>query len=143
LLLLAIALMESFGIHTAVTDAPELAGTAGFVTDRRRQAITATWVGADGIWYVDLADDRSTLRAYSEAAGYATSHSVIAAPTAHARLANLATYLEVDWPWLITRCAELAGHGTAGIAQPRSRLLSLAGVDQACRFVAGLSGHVE
>lgn len=136
LLLLAVALMESYGIRTAVTDTPELAGTAGFVSDRHRRAITATWVGADGIWYVDITDDRSTLRAYGEAAGYATSHSVIAASTAHARLANLAGYLGLDWQWLITRCRELAEWGTAGIAQPRSRLLSLDGMDRACQFVA-------
>lgn len=136
LLLLAVALMESYGIHTVITDAPELAGTAGFVTDRQRHAITATWVGADGIWYVDIADDRSTLRAYADAAGYAISHSVIDAPTAHGRLQNLATYLSLDWQWLATRCTELAEHGTEGIAQPRSRLLSLAGFDRACQFVA-------
>ncbi|BCJ55878.1 hypothetical protein Asp14428_73530 [Actinoplanes sp. NBRC 14428] len=136
LLLLAVALMESYGIHTAVTDAPELAGTAGFVTDRHRRAITATWVGADGIWYVDATDDRSTLRAYGEAAGYATINSVTAASTAHARLANLAGYLGLDSQWLITRCRELAEWGTAGVAQPRSRLLSLDGLDRACQFVA-------
>ena len=136
LLLLAVALMESCGIHTVITDAPELAGTAGFVTDGQRQAITATWIGADGIWYVDLADDRATLRTYREAADYAASHSVIAAPSAHERLRNLAGYLGLDWSWLTTRCQELAEQGTAGIAQPRSRLLSLAGVDQACRFMA-------
>lgn len=136
LLLLAVALMESYGIRTAVTDTPELAGTAGFVTDNRRRAITATWVGAEGIWYVDIADDRSTLRTYGEAAGHAINHSVIAASTAHARLANLAGYLGVDWQWLTTRCRELAEWGTAGVAQPRSRLLSLDGMDRACQFVA-------
>lgn len=136
LLLLAVALMESYGIHTAITDAPELAGTAGFVTDRRRRAITATWVGADGIWYVDLADDQGTLRTYRDTAGYAASNSVIAAPTTYGRLRNFATYLDLDWQWLTTRCAELAEHGTAGIVQPRSRLLSVAGVDRACQFVA-------
>ncbi|MEU7906375.1 XRE family transcriptional regulator [Actinoplanes sp. NPDC049118] len=140
LLLLAVALMESCGIHTAITDAPELAGTAGFVTDRHSQAITATWVGADGIWYVDVADDRATLHTYRDATGHAINHCVIAAPSPHERLRNLAAYLDLDWAWLTTRCSELALHGTAGLAQPRSRLLSLDGVDQACRFLAK-SGH--
>lgn len=102
LLFLAVALMESYTIHTAITDVPELAGTAGFATDRQQQAITATWVGADGIWYVDLADDRTTLRTYGDAAAYATSHSMIAASTAPGRLRNLATYLDLDWRWLTT-----------------------------------------
>jgi hypothetical protein len=136
LLLLAIALMESYGIHTAITDAPELAGTPGFVTDRRRRAITATWIGADGIWYTDVADDRATLREYSDAADFAVTQSKIAAPAPQQRLRALADYLALDWGWLTRRCAELTEWGTAGIAQPRSRLLSLAGVDRACRFVA-------
>lgn len=135
--------MESYGIHSAITDAPELAGTAGFVTDRRRHAITATWIGADGIWYVDIADDRNTLQAYGDAAGYAISHSVTATPTAHGRLRNLATYLGLDWHWLTTRCIELAEWGTAGIAQPRSRLLSLAGLDRACQYVAESARRVD
>lgn len=136
LLVLAVALMESYGICTAITDAPDLAGTPGFVSDRQRTAITATWIGANGIWYVDVADDRSTLREYDDAIGFAISHSVTSAPTAHRRLHATADYMGVDWHWLSSRCAELAVAGTAGIAQPRSRLLSLAGVDRACQFIA-------
>jgi hypothetical protein len=143
LLLLAVALMESCGIRAVITDAAELAGTSGFVTDGQRQAITATWIGADGIWYVDLADDRATLRTYSQAADYAAHHSVTAAPSAHERLRNLALYLDLDWLWLTTRCRELAEQGTAGIIQPRSRLLSLTGVDQACHFVAESHRHSD
>jgi hypothetical protein len=136
LLLLAAALMESYGIHTVVTDAPELAATAGFAFDRNRHAITATWLGADGIWYVDTADDRTTLRGYADAAGHATRYSVSAGDTPHRRLHALADYLDVNWSWLVPRCAELADWGSDGIAQPRSRLLSLAGFDQACQFLA-------
>lgn len=136
LLLLAVALMESYGIHTAVTDAPELSATPGFAYDQRRRAITATWLGADGIWYVDVADDRTTLRGYGDAAGHAIHHSVSAGTTPPRRLHALADYLGLDWSWLVTRCAELSDWGSEGIAQPRSRLLSLAGFDRACQFLA-------
>jgi hypothetical protein len=48
----------------------------------------------------------------------------------------LAVYFDLDIAWLAQRCADLAEYGAAGIVQPRSRLLSLDGVDQACRFLA-------
>jgi hypothetical protein len=136
LLLLAVALMESYGIHTAVTDAPELSATPGFAYDHHHRAITATWLGTDGIWYVDVADDRATLRGYGDAADYAIHHSVSAGATPHRRMRALADYLGLDWTWLVTRCAEIADWGSDGIAQPRSRLLSLAGFDRACQFLA-------
>jgi hypothetical protein len=60
LLLLAAALIESYGIEVAVTDAPEFAATAGFVTDRRT-AVVANWIDADGIWHVDVTDHRPTV----------------------------------------------------------------------------------
>jgi hypothetical protein len=52
------------------------------------------------------------------------------------RMRALADYLDLDWAWLVRRCHELGEYGSAGIAQPRSRLLSTDGVDQACRFLA-------
>ena len=136
LLLLAIALMESHNIQVVITDEPEYSGTTGFVSDRRR-AIVANWVDPDGIWHVDVTDHQPTLREYTDAVDYAGAHSVIAAPTSRRRLRALSDFLELDWPWLQHRCRELAEHGCAGIAQPRSRHLSLAGVDRACRYLAG------
>lgn len=135
LLLLAVALMESYGIRTAVTDEPEYAATPGFVHDRTGTAIVANWIRADGIWHVDVTGHRPALAEYRDAGDYATNHSVIAAPSPHARLRNLADYLNVNWPWLIHRCKQLTDYGTAGLAQPRSRHLSLAGVDRACQHL--------
>ncbi|MFF5291907.1 hypothetical protein [Paractinoplanes globisporus] len=140
LLLLAAALMESYGIRATVTDASELAATPGFVYDNDRRAITATWIGADGVWYVDVVDDRTTLRGFADAAGHAIHHSVCPGATPERRLQVLADYLGLDWTWLVVRCTELATCGRAGIAQPRSRLLSLAGFDRACRFLADTAG---
>jgi len=56
----------------------------------------------------------------------------------------LAEYLDLDWEWFVRRCGELAVYGSAGILQPRSRLLSVAGIDQACRFLVTIdqqTGH--
>jgi hypothetical protein len=54
------------------------------------------------------------------------------------RLIALAGYLGLNWPWLWQRCAELSDQGCAGLAQPRSRLLSTNGVDAALRYVGML-----
>lgn len=138
LLLLAVALMESFGIEVEVCAEPEYSAIAGFAIDQRRRAIVANWVGHDGIWQVDVTDHRSMLREFADAHGYARAHSVIAGPDPTARLRAFADYLELDWGWLTRRCADLGDYGAAGLAQPRSRLLSTIGVDRACRFVGGL-----
>ncbi|MDG4787653.1 hypothetical protein O7626_17200 [Micromonospora sp. WMMD1102] len=137
LLLLAVALMESLDIQTAVTDEPEYGTLPGLVLDQRH-AIIASWIRADGIWHVDVTDQPSLLAEYHDALGYLRAHSVIAADTPASRLRNLADYLNLDWQWLQRRCADLSQYGFAGLAEPRSRLLSLDGVDQACRFVGTL-----
>jgi transcriptional regulator with XRE-family HTH domain len=136
MLLLAMALMESFGITVNVTAEPEYAAVPGFVFDGHRHAIVANWVGTDGIWQVDVTDTSPLLREFADATGYARAHSIAAAETPDERLRALAEYLDLDWAWLVRRCAELGEYGSSGIAQPRSRLLSTDGVDQACRFLA-------
>lgn len=139
LLLLAVALMESFGIRADICDEPEYAAMHGFVLDRRRRAIVANWVGTDGIWQVDVTDSRADLREYDDAASYARAQSVIRAATPADRLKALAVYLNLDWSWLSARCRELGEYGGGGIAEPCSRLLSLAGLDQACNFVGAIA----
>jgi transcriptional regulator with XRE-family HTH domain len=142
-LLLAAALMESFGVRIEVCGDPEYAGVEGFVLDHSRQAIIANWVGADGIWHVDITDRRPALREYAEVYGHARSHSATAAPTPAGRLRAFADYLDLNWAWLTRRCGELGEYGLAGIAEPRSRLMSTAGVDQACRYLGGLDQPVH
>lgn len=138
LLLLAVALMESFGIEVDVCAEPEYSAVAGFALDQRRRAIVANWVGHDGIWQVDVTDNRPALREFADAHGYARSHSAIAATTPATRMRIFADYLDLDWTWLTRRCAELGDYGTGGLAQPRSRLLSTFGLDRACRFVGSI-----
>ncbi|MGB3438136.1 MAG: hypothetical protein WBA97_05225 [Actinophytocola sp.] len=109
---------------------------SGFVFDGHRRAIVANWVGTDGIWQVDVTDTAPLLREFADATGFARAHSIAAADMPGDRLRALADYLDLDWPWLVRRCAELGEYGSSGIAQPRSRLLSTDGVDRACLFLA-------
>jgi hypothetical protein len=136
LLLLAGALMESFGIRLSICVEPEYAAVPGFVYDQNRNAIVANWVDAEGLWQVDVTDTRPVVREFADAAHYAHSHSVTPAVSPGQRLRELADYLDLDWTWLTRRCRELADYGCGGLAQPRSHLLSLAGVERACRFLA-------
>jgi hypothetical protein len=139
LLLLAIALMESFSITINVVAEPEYAALPGFVTDGSERAIVATWVGTESLWHVDVPDQRPVMREFSDALAYAQAHSVTAGATSADRLRALASYLDLDWSWLTARCAQLGDYGTAGLISPRSRLLSADGVDLACRYVGTLT----
>jgi transcriptional regulator with XRE-family HTH domain len=138
LLLLAAALMESFGVRVDVTADPAYQGVEGFVLDSQHRAIVASWVGTDSIWYVDVTDQRPALREYADITGAARGHSVTHAASAADRLRAFAGYLELDWTWLTRRAGELGEHGLAGMAEPRSRLMSAAGVDRACHYLGTL-----
>ncbi len=138
LVLFAAALMESFKISIAVCPDPEYGAVPGFVLDPGHRAIVANWVGADGIWHVGVSTNRPTMRDYGDITGYTRAHSVVAGATSSQRLHQLADYLGLDWRVLTRRCAELGEYGTAGIAEPRSRLLSTTGLDRACRYLGEL-----
>jgi len=138
LMLLAAVLMESFGIRIDVCTDPEYSAVEGFVLDPARRAIVANWVGADGIWHVGVTRDRPTIRDYDDITGYAHAHSAVAAGTPPQRIRAMADYLHLDWPWLLRRCAQLGEYGCAGVAEPRSRLLSVTGVDRACRYLGAM-----
>ena len=140
ILLLTAALMESFGIRIAVCTDPAYMSMEGFVSDGRN-AIVANWVDTDSLWHVDVTDHRPTLTEYSDAAGYASAHSVIAGSNPLERLRSLAHYLELDWPALTRRCAELGRYGLSGLAAPRSRLLSVLGAERSCQFIGNLPDH--
>lgn len=140
LMLLTAALMESFDIHITVCVESEYTATQGFLLDSGHRAIIATWINTDSLWLVDITDHRPTLIEFADATDWARTHTILSGHHPNERLRQLADYLELDWPWLVRRCSELADHGIAGFTRPRSRLLSVAGLDRACRFVADL-GH--
>jgi transcriptional regulator with XRE-family HTH domain len=136
LIFLAMALMESFGIRTQLIAAPEYQDLDGFALDGRRRAIVANWVGCEGVWLVDVTGHRSTVSGYADAASCAAAHGLTVGTTAHTRLRLLADYLCLDWARVLHRCTELTANGLDGLIDPRSRLLSVAGAERACQFVA-------
>lgn len=138
LLFLAIALMESIGIHVQLTTDPAYENVEGFVLAPQREAIIANWVRGDGMWHVDLTGRSTLVRQFGEVAGDVGTRSHIEAPSPARRLEALADFLNLEWSWLVRRSAELARRGTYGLVQGRSRLISSAGLDAACAFVGSL-----
>ncbi|MCL7430146.1 helix-turn-helix transcriptional regulator [Streptomyces sp. YS415] len=138
LLFLAVALMESLGIQAQFTSDPAYESVEGFVVSPDKEAVIANWVRGDGMWHVDVTARSSVVREFTIAARDVDAHSLTAAPTAAGRLRALAHYVDLPWSWLIERCGQLARHGSSGLVQPRSRLVSAAGIDAACAYVASL-----
>ncbi|WP_449352720.1 helix-turn-helix domain-containing protein [Streptomyces shaanxiensis] len=138
LLFLAVALMESLGIHAQFTSDPAYEAVEGFVVAPDKEAVIANWVRGDGMWHVDVTARASVVREFTIAARDVDADSITAAPTAAGRLRALAQYLDLPWSWLIHRCGQLARYGSSGLIQSRSRLVSAAGVDAACAYVASL-----
>lgn len=136
MLLLAIALMEAFGITVELSVEPEHGTVEGFVL--ANDAIVANWLGGSGIWYVDASAPATRRAAYRDVSGQLAAESLIAQPTSARRLGAVASYLDVPWQWFRRRCEELAAAGIDDIAHPRSRLLSTRGLNTAVRYVAYL-----
>lgn len=136
LLFLALALMESYGVTTWLTDEPDLQQTDGFVLVPGHRAAIATWVRAEPSPQTALAAAAPTLRTLTDLTGHAQAHTITAGSTPGQRLAATADYLGLDRPWLTRRCRQLAAVGTTGLARPRSRHLSLDALDIACSYVA-------
>lgn len=136
LMMLAAALMESFAITIHVVTEADYGAVEGFVLTRPNQVVIANWIRAQGLWHVDSSD--AVASDIADAAGYGVHHSVVADATSAGRLALLAAYLDVDWPWLTRRCAELVLAGVDGLIRPRSRLLGIDGVRRACNYLGAL-----
>lgn len=139
LLLLAIALMELYGIKVDVLADPEYSEVDGFALVPRQRAVVANWVRTEAIWAADTVTQRPALRAYHEAFSEAHAHSVATGPDPEARLRTLAGYLDIPWPWLVSRCRELSECGTASIVRPRSRHLSVSALDDVFQFLGALA----
>ncbi|HEY3558890.1 MAG TPA: hypothetical protein VGL05_15570 [Kribbella sp.] len=134
LLLLAMCLMEAFGITVMLSPEEEHADVEGFVLGG--EAVVANWLGGSGLWYVDASAPRSRREAFREVAGEVCTASLVDGPTAELRLEAIADYLDVPWCWFRRRCREVAAAGVEEIANPRSRLLSTSGLNTAIRYVA-------
>jgi hypothetical protein len=138
LLFLAVALMESIGIHVQLTTDSAYENVEGFVLAPQKEAIIANWVRGDGMWHVDLTGRSTIVRQFGDVAGDVRTRSHIEAPSPARRLEALADFLNLEWSWLVRRSAELALRGTYGLVQGRSRLISSAGLDAACAYVGAL-----
>jgi transcriptional regulator with XRE-family HTH domain len=137
LLFLSIALMEPFGIAVVLTTDPAYAKVGGFVLNPNDRAIVANWVTPEGTWHVDNTRRQSVVGEFEDIAGHANASSLIRGHSSRLRLQATAAYLGLDWGWLLRRASELAVVGVRPLARPRSRLLSAAGFDDACAYLAG------
>jgi hypothetical protein len=100
---------------------------------------SSTSIRTPGLWHVDTTTSRSRAAGFRETAGNVAAHSIIDGPTPARRLAALAAYLRIPWPWLRNRCAQLAVHGFDQLAPPRSRLLTVDGLNIAARYIGHLT----
>lgn len=138
LLFLTVALMEMQGWSMRICAEEEYAQIDAFVLSQTQGAIVANWLRSDGIWQVDVTDQRSRVRTYAQAIDHARARDVVAAPTPQARLRALADYLEIEWAWLLRRCRELGSYGCTGMLRTRSRLLGMEALDDVLRFIGDL-----
>ncbi|MFF7098188.1 hypothetical protein ACFY9A_38275 [Streptomyces rubradiris] len=141
LMLLAIALMERFGIRVRVVPKPEYSEVDGVALVPGRRAVIANWVRVPGgaLWAAGSTSSRGELRTYARVFDDAQSTDVLVGEDSASRLRVLAGYLGLDWQWLTARCHELGEYGAAGLVRPRSRLLSVEALDEALLFLGKLT----
>lgn len=135
LLLLAIALMESLQVRCDIVVDPAYSGVDGFALAGRR-AIRANWVRTQALWSVEVTGHLATVAEYADASRYASLHAVNAAASPGRRLELAAEYLLLDWSWIRRRSRQLATAGILTLIRPRSRLLSVTGVLDACKYIS-------
>jgi hypothetical protein len=138
LLFLSIALMESLGIEVHVCIEPKLSTVDGIVVAPGSQAVIANWVRASSAWVTDVTKDKSLLASYQDKIDFSVRASVNAGDDPRQRLQSLSAYLGLGWHQIGRRCCELAAYSPRGIYEPRSRLLSFAGLERALGFVESL-----
>ncbi|GHE11951.1 hypothetical protein [Streptomyces alanosinicus] len=141
LLLLAIALMEHFGIRVRVIPKPEYSDVDGVALVPGQRAVVANWVRVHGevLWAASTTTSRGDLRTYAEVFGDAQDEDLLVGTDTEGRLRSLADYLDIDWAWLTSRCRSLGEHGVADLVRPRSRLLTVEAVDEALAFLGALA----
>jgi hypothetical protein len=142
LLLLAIALMERFGIRVRVIPKPEYSDVDGVALVPGERAVVANWVRAPGgaLWAAGSTSARGDLRTYAEAFADAQGDDVLSGMAdSESRLWALSSYLGLDWDWFTSRCRTLGEYGVAGLVRPRSRLLTVSALDETLLFLGRFS----
>jgi hypothetical protein len=137
LLLLAITLMERYGIRVRLVADPAYADMDGVALIPGQRAVIANWVRVRGeaLWAASTSSSRGDLRSYATAFGDAEEANVLTGPDPKSRLEQLAHFLDIDWTWATARCRDLAERGVSGLVRSRSRLLTIEGVDDALSFL--------
>ncbi|MYZ34313.1 MULTISPECIES: hypothetical protein [unclassified Streptomyces] len=141
LLLLAIALMERFGIRVRVVSNAEYSEVDGVALVPGQRAVVANWVRVPGgaLWAAGSTSSRGELRTYATVFADAQGTDVLVGEDSAARLRSLADYLHLDWGWLTARCHALGEHGVTGLVRPRSRLLTVEALDETLLFLGKLT----
>jgi transcriptional regulator with XRE-family HTH domain len=138
LLLLTVALMESLGIAVHVCTEPDLADVDGLVMAGGSRALVANWVRASNAWVTTKTADKSLLTDYRDKIAFSIRASVNAGDDPQQRLQSLSAYLGVNWHEVGLRCCELKEWSPSGMYEPRSRLLSFAGLERAVGYIESL-----
>jgi hypothetical protein len=136
LLLLTFALMEALGIETRVLPMADPARSGGFVLFPKA-ALVADWLTAEGLWRVDSLGDPRAVRRMAGQVAFADANALSSTSTSgRRRLEVFASYLSIDWPWLRRRARQLLAADVRGLLVPRSRLLTVDGVEIALEYIA-------
>ena len=139
LLLLAAALMESFGIRCLATNEPAYA--AYDVASSTPIGMPSSPTGSAPRTLV-RGRHRQSLKARRLHRRTPVRRGALGrsrrAPPGRALGNPRHPIFGLGWPWVTRRCGELSNYGLAGLMETRSRLLSLAGAERACGFVGDL-----
>ncbi|MEU4193619.1 hypothetical protein AB0E69_17095 [Kribbella sp. NPDC026611] len=138
LLLLAVALMEGFGIAATLNAESERSEAERTVS--ADESMVLNRIGGCGLCCADASASRSCRGALCDVADPEHGPSSVTEQSSKRRLETIANHLDVPWPWFQQRCAELAVEGVDDVAHPRSRLLSTRGLNAAIRYVAHMKG---
>ncbi|MFF3515809.1 hypothetical protein [Streptomyces sp. NPDC002573] len=136
LLLLTMALMESYGLTVYICTEQAYSHTAEFVLAPQRLAVVADWLSPDAVWHVDNTSSKNEINSLAHALDHARAHSITSASTSHERLRQAANYLECEWDWLVKRSREISAYGIGGLLQLRSHLIQPSGVERALSFLS-------
>ncbi len=137
LLLLMVALMESYGLTVWVCTQEDYARLPEFHLASDRRVIVADWLGADAVWNVESIDGSGATDAFTQAIKHAQTGTIASGATPAERIHAFADYLGLgqDWGRLVERCRELGSYGTAGLLRARSRLIHTAEIDRVLCFI--------
>ena len=135
LLLLTMALMESYGLTVRLCTKQAYSNATEFVLAPQQLAVVADWLSPEAVWHVDSTTSRSETSSLAHALDHARSHSIVSARTPHERLRQAADYLECDWGWLTNRCRELSAYGIGGLLHLRSHLIQPSAIERSLSFL--------